>query len=56
MKMKKVFEKQYIFKIKYVGTTKSVLKGEKMKNIWGEKERQSKFIIVIIISKMNIPM
>jgi hypothetical protein len=39
MKLKKVFEKQYIFKIKYVGITKSVLKGEKMKNTLGRRRK-----------------
>jgi hypothetical protein len=30
-------EKEYVFKIKYVGTTKSVLKREKMKNTLGRR-------------------
>jgi len=35
MKVTKVFDKQYVFKIKYVGTTKPVLKRERMKNtLW----------------------
>jgi hypothetical protein len=57
MKTKKVFEKQYVFKIKYVGTTKSVLKREKIKNILGRERLQgkSKFIGVIMITKMSRP-
>jgi len=42
MKMKKVFEKQYIFKIKCVGTTKSVLKGEKIKNTLGRWRKNAR--------------
>jgi len=42
MKIKKAFEKQYIFKIKYIRTTKSVLKREKKENYFGEKKKDCK--------------
>jgi hypothetical protein len=54
----KVFDKQYIFKIKYVGTTNSVLKRERIKKHFMEKRKvqgQSNFMSVIVIIKMSRP-